>query len=115
MHDSSVTIDRDPSEPPAHADDVRIVDDPEQRRYRLLVDGVRKGFVAYHLDEDAGRITFRHTEVASALSGRGLGGLLAAHVLDDARARGLRVVARCPFIANYVRRHTGYQDLVDAA
>jgi predicted GNAT family acetyltransferase len=115
VHDSSVTTDRDPAEPLADADDVRVVDDAAQRRYRLLVDGQPMGFVAYHLDAEAGRITFQHTEVAPALAGRGLGGLLAAHVLDDARARGLRVVARCPFIASYVRRHARYHDLVDAA
>ena len=35
--------------------------------------------------------------------------------LDDVRARGLRVTARCPFIAAYIRRHeTLYGDLLAA-
>jgi predicted GNAT family acetyltransferase len=32
--------------------------------------------------------------------------------LDDIRARGLRVVPFCPFVAGYIRRHSEYADLV---
>jgi uncharacterized protein len=32
-------------------------------------------------------------------------------VLEQARARGLRVVAQCPFIAAYIAKHPEYGDL----
>jgi predicted GNAT family acetyltransferase len=43
---------------------------------------------------------------------RGLGSALVAGALDDARARGLRVVPICPFVDAYIRRHPDYADLV---
>ncbi|MGP1673932.1 MAG: GNAT family N-acetyltransferase [Candidatus Limnocylindrales bacterium] len=92
---------------------IEIHDRPERSQYVLLVDGEPGGFVAYRLRGD--RMTIDHTEVDEAHAGRGLGGRLVRHVLDDARARGLRVIPRCPFTAGYIRTHPAYQDLVDAA
>jgi predicted GNAT family acetyltransferase len=55
---------------------------------------------------------FTHTETLDAFKGIGVATRLARAVLDAARARGLRVVARCPFVANYIDEHPEYQDLV---
>ena len=63
-------------------------------------------------EQQPGVITFLHTEVDPEFEGKGLGGALASNVLDDVRARGLQVVARCPFIAAYIRRHREYRDLL---
>jgi len=57
-------------------------------------------------------ITFTHTDVPEALSGHGVGSSLAKGALDAVRAAGERVVALCPFIAAYIRRHGEYQDLL---
>ena len=59
-------------------------------------------------------IYFIHTEVPPALEGKGVGGELAKAGLDYARANNLKVVARCPFVASYVKRHPEYGDLVQA-
>jgi predicted GNAT family acetyltransferase len=53
-----------------------------------------------------------HTEVPQELSGRGIGSRLARGVLDDIRAAGLKVVAKCPFMAGYIGKHPEYADLV---
>lgn len=100
--------DRGPAEGPTPA--VETVDRPDQRRYELTVDGALAGWVTYRLSER--RITFIHTQVQPAYEGRGLGQRLARDVLDDARARGLRVRPLCPYIASYIRAHPAYQDLV---
>ena len=89
---------------------VATVDRPDQRRYELTVDGDLAGWVTYALHDR--RITFIHTEVRPAYGGRGLAQRLAADVLDDARARGLRVRPLCPYVARYIRAHPEYQDLV---
>ena len=47
-----------------------------------------------------------------AYEGQGVGSELAAGALDDARARGLRVLPYCPFIRGYIERHQEYLDLV---
>ncbi|HMQ31194.1 MAG TPA: GNAT family N-acetyltransferase [Chloroflexaceae bacterium] len=57
-------------------------------------------------------IVMSHTEVPEALEGRGIGSALARFALDDARARELRVVPRCPFVAAFIKRHPEYADLV---
>lgn len=59
-----------------------------------------------------GVITLRHTEVPPALGGRGVGSRLARAVLEDMRARGLKVVASCPFVAAYMGKHPEFNDLL---
>jgi predicted GNAT family acetyltransferase len=86
-----------------------IRDNPAAHRYETEVDGELA--VAYY--QLAGTtITFTHTEVPERFEGRGIGGALARFALEDARARGLGVIPRCPFISAYIRRHPEYQPLV---
>lgn len=86
-----------------------IRDNPAAHRYETEVDGELA--VAYY--RLAGTtITFTHTEVPERFEGRGIGGALARFALDDARARGLKVAPRCPFIKAYIDRHPEYQPLV---
>ena len=61
------------------------------------------GEIDYRRSNDA--VVLVHTEVSPALEGRGLGGQLVAGALEDIRAQGLRVVAVCPFVRAYLRRH----------
>jgi predicted GNAT family acetyltransferase len=86
-----------------------IRDNPDERRYELRV-GDQVAAITYRLDR--GRITFIHTRVPAALSGRGIASRMAQHVLDDARGRGLEVVPICPYVSAYIRRHPDYRDLV---
>ena len=87
-----------------------VTDNPEQNQFEGRLDGRVVAQSEYELAP--GVITFLHTEVDPAFEGRGIGGALASNALDDVRARGLQVVARCPFIAAYIRRHRGYRDLL---
>ncbi len=86
-----------------------VRDNPAAHRYEADVDGELA--VAYYRLAGS-TITFTHTEVPERLEGRGIGGALASFVLDDARARGLKVIPRCPFIKAYIDRHPEYQSLV---
>jgi predicted GNAT family acetyltransferase len=96
---------------PVTDDDVEIVRDDETRRYRLRVGGSRAGFAQFR--PSPGRIVFTHTVIDHAFEGRGLGSLLARYVIEDAIARGERIVPRCPFIAAWLRKHPGYEASVD--
>jgi predicted GNAT family acetyltransferase len=91
-------------------DAITIVDNLAASRYELHVRGELAGFTNYRLAPD--RIVFTHTETLDKFAGHGLATHLARAGLDAARARGLRVVARCPFVAAYVAEHPEYQDLV---
>ena len=59
-----------------------------------------------------GVMTFTHTEVPVALRGRGIGSRMMHGVLQSVRAQGLRVVPRCPFVADFIDRHPQYGDLL---
>ncbi|MET1111313.1 MAG: GNAT family N-acetyltransferase [Allosphingosinicella sp.] len=78
-------------------------------RYELEVEG-QLALAAYRLRD--GRITFTHTEVPTALEGRGVGSKLVKAALDDARAQGLKVVPACPFVKHYIDEHPEVQDLL---
>lgn len=61
---------------------------------------------------DDGALILVHTEVPSAIEGRGYASQLAKTALDYARAGSLRVVAQCPFVRAYMKRHPEYDDLL---
>ena len=90
--------------------EVSVRDNADESRYEIYVDGDRAGVAAYR-DED-GRRVFTHTMVEDDYEGQGVGSRLAAAALDDTRARGMTVVARCPFIRDYIERHPAYADLL---
>lgn len=79
-------------------------------RYETTVDG-HTAFVSYDR-EDPDLIVFTHTIVPDELSGRGIGGAVVKHALDDARRQNLKVVPQCSYVAAYIKRHSEYQDLV---
>ena len=101
----------DAASPGAPAGTLSVVHDPENERYVLLRDGVELGQTVYDRPEP-GVIEFLHTEVDTSLQEHGLGSVLATGALDDVRANSKdRVVALCPFISGFIRKHPEYGDL----
>jgi predicted GNAT family acetyltransferase len=64
----------------------------------------------YRLTPSAVIIT--HTETPRSLRGRGVASELVQGALQLIRADGLKVVAGCDFVADYLRKHPEYADLV---
>jgi uncharacterized protein len=85
-----------------------IRDNPLHHRYELAVDGY---VAAAHYEIADGVITFLHTDVPSELGGKGIGSKLVGGALDQARAKGLSVVAQCPFVKAFIAKHPAYHDL----
>ena len=98
---------------PGIPSDAEVVDVPDESRYELRLAGRLIGLAAYRRRD--GRIAFTHTEVDEACEGRGFGSRLAEAALDDARRQGLDVVPLCPFMAHFIERHPGYEELVPSA
>lgn len=92
-------------------DQVEVVDTPAAQRYEARI-GDRVVGVTEYRRVDRDRVIVFHTEIDPVLEGKGIGGRLAAGVLDDIRARGLRLTVKCPFIAAYLKRHPEYEDLL---
>jgi predicted GNAT family acetyltransferase len=92
------------------AGEARVVDNPDGRAYEAYVGDELAGLITYRLDAD--RIVFVHTEVRPAFQDQGVAAQLAKAALDDARARGLSVVAQCPYVAGYIEKHPEYASLL---
>lgn len=91
--------------------EILVRDAPDQSRFEITVAGQLAGFCEYH--SRPGRIVFTHTEVDRAYRGQGLASRLIRTALDTSRRRGFEVTPLCPYVADFVRRHPGYLDLVD--
>jgi predicted GNAT family acetyltransferase len=87
-----------------------VRDNPEETRYEIR-DGDR---VLGHADYDRSGDTtvFIHTEIDPDAGQDGLGSTLVRAALDDVRAKGGSVVARCSFVRGWIERHPDYADLV---
>jgi predicted GNAT family acetyltransferase len=85
--------------------------DDAGKRYTGSVDGRVAAFAEFI---PAGQLViFTHTETDPAFEGQGVASQLVTWALDDVRARGLRVVAVCPFVKAYIGKHADeYGDLV---
>ena len=86
-----------------------VRDNPAEGRFELST-GAGLAFSEYRLV--GGVLHVMHTEVPQALEGQGIGSTLARGVLEIARERGLKVKARCPFVAAYIKRHPEFNDLL---
>lgn len=78
-------------------------------RYELPIDG-HTAFAEYRIEGDV--VTFTHTVVPKELEGRGVASRLIAYALNDVKARGLKVVPRCPFVAAYVKKHPEWEAIL---
>ena len=90
--------------------EIEVQNDEKGRQFHAEVDGHRA-----HLDylkHKDGTLDLIHTEVDPALRGRGVGEAVVRHALDEARSRGVKVIATCPFVKKFIERHPDYQDLV---
>jgi predicted GNAT family acetyltransferase len=82
---------------------VEVVHDETEHRYELRSDGTLLGLIDYR--PEPGAVALVHTEIDPRFERQGLGTQLVAGALADLRARGLRVIPVCPFVADYLRRH----------
>jgi predicted GNAT family acetyltransferase len=53
-----------------------------------------------------------HTGVPDSLRGTGVGAALAAHVVDEARANGFKIVPLCPFFKAQAARNPDWSDVI---
>jgi uncharacterized protein len=75
-----------------------------------LDDGGVTVVLNYKLNGDV--ITLAHTETPVAARGRGLASRLVEAVLQQARARGLKIVPGCAFVRAYLDKHPEIRDLM---
>lgn len=96
--------------------DERIVHDEGEHHgiYRLLEGDIEIARAEYAVTDDGGRpvMVFNHTYTVPERRGHGHADTVVRAALDDVRSRGGRVVARCWFVADYIRANDEYADLL---
>lgn len=92
--------------------DVRIdrEEGPTKGRYVIRLDGKEAEMTYSRAGESM--LIIDHTEVAPALNGLGLGGLLVRRAIDDARKEGKKIIPLCPFAKAYIEKNPELQDVV---
>jgi predicted GNAT family acetyltransferase len=83
----------------------------DESRFTVAVEGSAVGLMTF-VERDVHRV-FLHTEVDEAFGGRGLATLMIAEGLAATRTDGRRIIAVCPMVAAYVKKHHDYDDIVD--
>ena len=86
----------------------KVRDNKSRHRFELDVEG-GTAFANYHLTSDSVIIT--HTETPTSLRGRGIASELVKGALELIRADGLKVVAGCGFVVDYLQKHPEFADL----
>jgi predicted GNAT family acetyltransferase len=87
-----------------------VTENPERHRYEIYLDGELAGFTMFTLDGDVAIMP--HTKIDPEYKGHGLATTLIGSALDDLRERRVTVVARCPFVREFIEKHPEYQDIV---
>jgi predicted GNAT family acetyltransferase len=85
-----------------------VHDNKSRQRFELDVEGTM-AFANYRLAP--GSVIITHTETPPALRGRGIASKLVKGALEMIRADGLKVVAGCGFVVDYLEKHPEYSDL----
>jgi len=86
-----------------------ITDNTLEHRLEIREDG-HLAYLDYRMRGDA--VEYLHTETPEELKGRGLASELAKFALDRDLASGRKVIATCPFVKTYIKRHPEYGPLV---
>ena len=79
-------------------------------RFELDVEG---GLAFANYRRTPSTVIITHTETPRALRGRGVASELVKGALQLIRADGLKVVAGCGFVVDYLRKHPEFTDLTD--
>lgn len=87
-------------------------DTPTKGRYVARVPGVAEEAELTFSKAGAELLIADHTAVPDAMRGMGVGALLAARLVADARKGGYSILALCPFVRAQAQRHPEWADVV---
>jgi predicted GNAT family acetyltransferase len=86
-------------------------DGPSKGRYVARIEGVDAEAELTYSRASAKLIIADHTAVPDAFRGKGVGRLLAARMIEDARRDGVKIFALCPFVKAERLKHPDWSDV----
>ncbi|MEZ0326904.1 MAG: GNAT family N-acetyltransferase [Fimbriimonas sp.] len=89
-----------------------VVHLPERERYELRQEGATIGYLAASGSGDT--LLMPYIEIQPAHRGKNLSSVLLRRAMEHVRQSGLKVRPLCPVVAAFLRRNSGFQDLLAA-
>ncbi len=89
----------------------RTVNNNEKNRFELDIDGV-VSIIDYTFKKSSSQMFLIHTEVNSSFQGKGIGNKIVKEALGIIRKEGFELIALCPFVIAFLKRHHEYLDLM---
>ena len=89
-------------------DKLEIINNPAENRFEVWVDGQ---LAKLDYREDGDTIVMTHVGVPLEFRGQGLAAVITKAGLEYARAKSLRVIPMCSYVAAYIRRNPEYIEL----
>ena len=91
-------------------DILEVIHNPAENRFEAWVDGQ---LAKLDYMEDGGTIVMTHVGVPYEFRGNGVAGKITQAGLDYAKAKSLRVIPMCSYVAAYIRRNPQYRELTN--
>lgn len=89
-------------------ENLKVVHNPEQNRFEVELEG-QLAKLDYLVDGDS--IIMTHVGVPYEFRGHGVAGVITKAGLEYAKAKSLRVIPMCSYVAAYIRRNPQYAEL----
>jgi uncharacterized protein len=89
-------------------------DGPTGGRYVATLDGIPAEAELVYSRRSPKLISADHTGVPDAFRGKGIGRALVIRMVEDARAAGVKILARCPYVDAERRKHLEWADVFQA-
>ncbi len=87
---------------------LEIINNEAENRFEVLINEYPSR-LDYILEKDT--LVMTHVGVHPELRGKGVAGRLTQFVLEYAKAKSLRVIPMCPYVAAYIQRNPQYLEL----
>ncbi len=87
----------------------KLIDNQDKKQYEFHIED---HIVKIEYIKAKNQIYLTHTEVSTALEGKGIGSAIVKQVLEDIKEKDLTLVPLCPFVAAYIKRHPEWRSLV---
>lgn len=89
-------------------DELKISHNPAENRFEAWIEGQ---LAKLDYMEDGDTIVMTHVGVPVEYRGHGLAGRITQSALEYAKAKSLRVIPMCSYVAAYIRRNPQYVEL----
>lgn len=90
---------------------ITLEDGPSKGRYVARIDGLPDAEMTFSRANPK-LVIVDHTLVPDEMRGMGVGKALVAHIVEDARAKGFKIVPLCPFAKATLERTPQWHDVV---